>query len=118
MTTGTNADDAMVYTIASNQVNAIRYLKAVRTLVVGTTGGEFTVSADGTDASITPTNITIKRQSSFGSANVDAIPAGNAILFLQKAKRKIRELQYNFDSDGYQAPDLTFLNETVTRYWN
>jgi len=89
-------------------------MKAVRTLVVGTTGGEFTVSADGTDASITPTNITIKRQSSFGSANVDAIPAGNAILFLQKAKRKIRELQYNFDSDGYQAPDLTILNETVT----
>ena len=46
MTTGTNADDAMVYTIASNQVNRIRYLKAQRTLIVGTTGGEFTVSAD------------------------------------------------------------------------
>jgi len=114
MTTGTNAGDAMVYTIASNQVNAIRYMKAVRTLVVGTTGGEFTVSADGTNASITPTNITIKKQSSFGTANVDAIPAGNAILFLQKARRKIRELQYNFDSDGYQAPDLTVLNETAT----
>jgi hypothetical protein len=115
MTSGVNADDAMVYTIASNQVNAIRYLKSVRTLVVGTTGGEFTVSADGTNASITPTNVTIKRQSSFGSANVDAIPAGNAILFLQKAKRKIRELAYNFDSDGYVAPDLTILNEAVTK---
>ena len=114
-TTGTNADDAMIYTIASNQVNAIQYLKAVRTLIVGTSGGEFTVSADGTDASITPTNVTIKRQSSFGSANVDAIPAGNAILFLQKAKRKIRELAYNFDSDGYVAPDLTILNDTVTK---
>ena len=114
MTTGTNAGDAMVYTIAANQVNAIRYMKAVRNLVVGTTGGEYTVSADGTDASITPTNITIKRQSSYGSANVDAIPAGNAILFLQKARRKIRELQYNFDSDGYQAPDLTILNDSAT----
>ena len=114
-TTGTNADDAMIYTIASNQVNAIQYLKAVRTLVVGTSGGEFTVSADGTDASITPTNIAIKRQSSYGSSSVDAIPAGNAILFLQKAKRKIRELAYNFDSDGYVAPDLTILNESVTK---
>ena len=114
-TTGTNADDAMIYTIASNQVNAIQYLKAVRTLIVGTSGGEFTVSADGTDASITPTNVTIKRQSSFGSAGVDAIPAGNAVLFLQKAKRKIRELAYNFDSDGYVAPDLTILNDTVTK---
>ena len=114
-TTGTNADDAMIYTIASNQVNAIQYLKAVRTLIVGTSGGEFTVSADGTDASITPTNVTIKRQSSFGSAGVDAIPAGNAVLFLQKARRKIRELAYNFDSDGYVAPDLTILNDTVTK---
>jgi len=115
MTTGTNADDAMVYTIASNQVNAIRYLKAQRTLIIGTTGGEFTVSADGTDAAVTPTNITIKRQSSYGTANVDAQLAGNAILFLQKAKRKIRELAYNFDVDGYQAADLTILNDIVTK---
>ena len=114
MTTGTNADDAMIYTIASNQVNAIRFLKAQRTLIVGTTGGEFTVSADGTDAAITPTNIAIKRQSSYGSANVDAQPAGNATLFLQRAKRKIRELAYNFDVDGYQAADMTILNDTVT----
>ena len=113
-TTGTNADDAMIYTIASNQVNAIQYLKAVRTLIVGTSGGEFTVSADGTDASITPTNVTIKRQSSFGSAGVDAIPAGNAVLFLQKARRKIRELAYNFDTDGYVAPDLTILANHIT----
>ena len=115
MTTGTNADDAMVYTIASNQVNKIRYLKAVRTLLIGTTGGEFSVSADGTDAAVTPTNVTIKRQSSFGAANVDAQPSGNAVLFLQTAKRKIRELAYNFDSDGYVAPDLCILNETVTK---
>ena len=115
MTAGTNADDAMIYTIASNQVNAIRYLKAQRTLIVGTTGGEFTVSADGTDAAITPTNITIKKQSSYGSANVDAQPAGNSVLFLQKAKRKIRELTYNFDVDGYVAADLTILNDIVTK---
>ena len=114
MTTGVNADDAMVYTIASNQVNRIRYLKSQRTLIVGTTGGEFTVSADGTDAAITPTNITIKRQSAYGSADVDAQAAGNSILFLQKAKRKIRELQYNFDVDGYVAADLTILNDAVT----
>ena len=115
MTSGTNADDAMVYTIASNQVNRIRYLKSVRTLIVGTTGGEFTVSADGTNAAVTPTNVTIKKQSSYGTANVDAIPAGNSILFLQKAKRKIRELSYNFDTDGYVAPDLTILNDIVTK---
>ena len=39
MTSGTDADDAMVYTIASNQVNAIKSLKATRTLICLTTGG-------------------------------------------------------------------------------
>ena len=113
-TAGTIADDAMIYTIASNDVNRVRYLKAQRTLIVGTTGGEFTVSADGTGASLTPTNVTIKRQSAYGTADTDALTAGNAIIFLQKAKRKIRELAYNFDVDGYVAPDLTILNDAIT----
>ena len=107
-------DDAIIYTIASNQVNAIRFMTATRTLIVGTAGGEFTVSGGGTDVAITPTNILIKKQSNHGAANVDAISAGNATLFLQRAKRKIRELAYNFDVDGYLAPDMTILAEHIT----
>ena len=37
-------DDSIIYTIASNQVNAIRFMTATRTLIIGTAGGEFTVS--------------------------------------------------------------------------
>jgi len=107
-------DDAIIYTIASNQVNAIRFMTATRTLIIGTAGGEFTVSGGGTDVAITPTNILIKKQSNNGSANIDAIAAGNATLFLQRAKRKVRELAYNFDVDGYLAPDMTILAEHIT----
>jgi hypothetical protein len=87
-------DDAIIYTIASNQVNAIRFMTATRTLIIGTAGGEFTVSGGGVDSAVTPTNILIKKQSNHGAANVDAIAVGNATLFLQRAKRKIRELAY------------------------
>jgi hypothetical protein len=107
-------DDAITYTIASNQVNAIRFLSATRTLIVGTVGGEFSVSGGGTDDPVTPTNILIKKQSNHGAANVDAIPVGNVTLFLQRAKRKIRELAYNFDVDGYVAPDMTILAEHIS----
>jgi len=107
-------DDAIVYTIASNQVNAIRFMTSTRTLIIGTAGGEFTVSGGGTDSAVTPTNILIKKQSNHGAANVDAIAVGNATLFLQRAKRKIRELAYNFDVDGYVAPDMTILAEHIT----
>ena len=107
-------DDAIIYTIASNQVNAIRFMTSTRTLIIGTAGGEFTVSGGGTDSAVTPTNILIKKQSNHGAANVDAISVGNATLFLQRAKRKIRELAYNFDVDGYTAPDMTILAEHIT----
>ena len=107
-------DDSIIYTIASNQVNAIRFMTATRTLIIGTAGGEFTVSGGGTDNAITPTNILIKKQSNHGAANVDAIAVGNATLFLQRAKRKIRELAYNFDVDGYIAPDMTILAEHIS----
>ena len=107
-------DDAIIYTIASNQVNAIRFMTATRTLIIGTAGGEFAVSGGGTDIAITPTNILIKKQSNNGAANVDALAVGNATIFLQRAKRKLRELAYNFDVDGYIAPDLTILAEHIS----
>ena len=105
---------AMIYTIASNQVNAITSIKATRTLIVMTTGGEFTVTSGGTSAPVTPTNLNIRKQSNYGSAGVDGISIGNSTLFLQRAKRKIRELAYNFDTDGYIAPDLTILSENIS----
>ena len=89
-------------------------MTATRTLIIGTAGGEFTVSGGGTDSAITPTNILIKKQSNHGAANVDSIAVGNVTLFLQRAKRKIRELAYNFDVDGYIAPDMTILSEHIT----
>ena len=107
-------DDAIIYTIASNQVNAIRFMTASRTLIIGTAGGEFTVSGGGDNDAVTPTNVMIKKQSNHGAANTDAIAVGNATLFLQRAKRKIRELAYNFDTDGYTAPDLTILADHVS----
>lgn len=113
-TTGTNDTDAMVYTIASNKVNAIRYMSAQRSLIVGTVGGEFVVSASGTTQPITPTNVQIQKQSSYGSANVDAVQIENVTMFLQRAKRKIRELVYNLNIDQYQAQDMTLLAEHIS----
>ena len=113
-TTGTNDTDAMGYTIASNKVNAIRYISAQRSLIVGTVGGEFVVSASGTTQPITPTNVQIQKQSSYGSANIDAVQIENVTMFVQRAKRKLRELSYNLSIDQYQAQDMTLLAEHIT----
>ncbi len=111
---GANPTDALIYTIGSNQVNVIRYLASGRVLIVGTSGGEFAVSASGTTEPISPTNAQIKRQANYGSANIQPIQVGNVTMFVQRASRKMRELVYNFDEDSYQAPDLTILAEHIT----
>ncbi len=111
---GTDDDSALIYTLGSSEVNVIRYLSSSRSLLIGTSGGEFAVRAGGTDEPITPTNIQIKRQSAFGSADVQPVQVGSTVLFIQRASRKIRELAYNFNSDSYIAPDLTILAEHIT----
>jgi|TARA_R100001460_G_scaffold2057_3_gene7012 hypothetical protein len=114
MTESDTDSSAMNYTIGSNQVNRILYLASARSMVVGTTGGEFVVRASGTDEPITPTNIQIKQQATYGSADVQPVQAGSYTLFVQRAKRKLRELGYVYDTDAYQAVDLTILADHVT----
>tara|TARA_Y100000004_G_scaffold136916_2_gene155117 strand:- start:12335 stop:14863 length:2529 start_codon:yes stop_codon:yes gene_type:complete len=110
---GVLPSSALSYTIGSNQVNVIRYLSAGRALLVGTTGGEFSVSATD-DAPISPTNTVIKRQSNYGSADIQPVAVGNVTLFVQRAKRKLRELVFDFNTDSYSAPDMTILAEHIT----
>ena len=113
-TEGTTDSSALNYTIGSNQVNRIMYLASARSLVVGTTGGEFVVRAGGADEPLTPTNAQIKQQSSYGSADIQPAQVGSYTLFVQRAKRKLRELHYVYDTDSYQAVDLTILADHVS----
>jgi hypothetical protein len=113
-TPGTGDSNPFTYTIASDQVNPIRWLSSGKVLIAGTLGGEFVIRGSGSDDAITPTNIVIKRETTHGSAYMQPPRIGHAILFLQRQERKIRELVYNFDVDAYLAPDMSILAEHIT----
>ena len=112
--TGVDDSDAMIYTIASTQVNIIHSLSPSRSLIISTSNAEFVAGSDSSGSPLTPTSIQIKRQTSHGSADVAPVNVGNVTLFLQRAKRKIREFVFNLDVDGYVAPDMTLLAEHVS----
>jgi hypothetical protein len=114
-TVGTADDDALIYTIASNQVNAIRYLSATRVLTVGTTGGEYVVTATS-DGPVTPTTTLIRKYSNYGSAATQPVQVADVTLFLQRGNRKVREFRYigDVNASAYQAPDMTILAEHIT----
>ncbi|MCH9050626.1 MAG: hypothetical protein IIA72_06040 [Proteobacteria bacterium] len=108
-------DNGVTFTIATDQVNAIRWLSPGKVLAIGTTGGEFTMRATTADEPITPTNVQVKRETTRGCAYVLPIRNDGVVLFLQRAKRKIREFVFTFETDSFQSPDLTILAEHVTQ---
>ena len=106
-------DDALDFTISADNVNAIRWMSAGEdTLSIGTTGGEWVPSSTG--AVITPSDITVRRQTTHGSAQVVPVRVDNIVLFVQRAKRKIREFGFTFETDGYRAFDMTRLAQHIT----
>jgi len=107
------ADESMEYAIATNKVNVIRWLQPSRDLIVGTGGGEFKVGRPQGEP-LTPSNVMVTQQTTYGSWTIPPIQIGNAILFTQRARRKLREFSYQYQNDGYIAPDMTLLAEHIT----
>ena len=107
-------DSGFVYTIATDQVNTIRWMRSGKVLSIGTAGGEFIVSQGDQNSPLSPTNTRVVRQTTFGSAAVTPPQVGNSVLFLQRASRKVREYVYQFETDAFTAPDLSILSEHIT----
>jgi len=53
-------------------------------------------------------------QSAFGSERITPVNAGHALLFVSRGGKKLREFVFNFDVDGFKAPDLTLLASHIT----
>lgn len=106
-------DDAIDFTISADQVNAIRWLASGRNLFVGTVGGEWAVKSNG--PTLTPVDIDVKRQTTFGVANLPPVVMRGRMMFLQRAGRKMLEFAFSLEQDNFQALDMTVLAEHVTR---
>lgn len=118
MTTGANDDDGLEYTLASDQVNAIRWLVSQNKLFMGTNGAEWTVSGSGTNAPVTPSSISVKRETSFGSENIQPLSIGNSVIFVQRPGRNLRRWGYNFESDAYKGDNLNVYSEHLTKNYS
>lgn len=108
------ADKAYAFSVNSSTVNVIRWVQSTdRGLILGTVGGNWLLGASDSSQALSATNVSARPITPFGCADVRPIQAGAATLYVQKAGRKIREMQYSFYTDGYQAEDLTVLAEHI-----
>lgn len=109
------ASHGLSFTLNSNDVNVIRWFSPdEKGLLVGTVGGEWVVRAASISDAISPTNVSAKKSTAYGSADIQPVQVGKATLHLQRSTKKLREFLYFYDVDGFRANDLTLLAEHIT----
>lgn len=115
-TDGVVADsNAISFALNANDVNLVRWMvSAEKGLQIGTVAAEWVMRPATTGEALSPTNVVAKRVTIYGSAQVEPAQSGESTLFVQTRARKLMELGYAFEKDGYQAPDLTVLSEHLT----
>ncbi len=110
---GTGLDDeAIEFSILSDQVNAIRGIFSSRHLQVFTSGAEWMVSGDP----LTPSSVQIRRQTRTGSRIDRYIPPVNvdgATLYVARNGQEIHEYLYTDLEAAYTSRDLALLSRHV-----
>jgi len=107
-------DSALTAQVLSDQLNSINWLAPQKTLLVGTTGGEFVISPQSISDPFGPTNFQIDPYSNYGGRQIAPIRVQTSTIFVQQNGRALREFSYVFTSDAYQSTDLTPLAEHIT----
>ena len=101
------------FTLATDQVNAIRWLFSSKNLQLGTSNGPFIMSSGEDNIAITPTNVVVNRETTDGVGAVKPVGSGKSTLYVDRSKRRIREFAYTAAAQGYISPDMTLIAEHI-----
>lgn len=110
---GSDDSDGINLLVSDSIASPIKWISSGRDFIVGGTGGEFTVSSSG--GFITPSDRKIRLQSTHGSGAQQIWRIDNETLFIDSSGTRIRSVRYNFDNDAYDAEDLLFFNDHITK---
>lgn len=98
-------DGAFIFNLRGKQVNDVRHILELNRLVALTTGGPSAING-GDSGTVTPTEINARKQNGRGASTIRPILA-DLLLFVSKNNRTVRGLDFSFETDRYDGPDLT-----------
>jgi hypothetical protein len=100
-------DESFVLEIGSESSDAINWMGAKNGLIIGTTGGIFVIRPSTLDQIITPSNAQAKQHNDISCASLEPELVNNFTMFVHRTGKKLYSTAYNFETDSYQAEDLT-----------
>lgn len=108
-------DNAIALDLQSNDVQDIRWVSPdSKVLLLGTGTGEWAMSASTPGDIVSPSDCNVHQEGADGSALVAPLRIGNATVYLQRAGRKLKDLRFYFDQDGFRGEDLTYIADHAT----
>lgn len=115
------AGSAFSFALNGRGSNAIKHILDVNGLVVMTSNGEWVIAGDA-NGSITPTTPNPKQGSYNGASKVRPLIVGQNALYVHNSNTVIRDLRFDFDSNGYAGIDLVeyaahIFKDTTVKDW-
>ncbi len=106
-------DSAFSITFGTGETNAAVWMVPQDSLLIGTRGAEFSISEVTNSEPFGPGNIKAAEESSYGSRQVPPVRVGESTLFVQRSGKRMRDMRYSFNTNGYEATDLMVLSDHV-----
>jgi hypothetical protein len=110
-----DADAPLSFSLFADEHNRVQWLSSNRSLLAGTTAGEFVITGETREEQISIDDYTIRRHTSKGSKAYQALSVDQAVIFIQRQGRRLRQLGYKFEDDAYKSDDVTIYSEHLTR---
>ena len=104
----TQDDDAIALRIVSREVQRIRHIIPLTELILLTSGGEWKISTQNSDA-LTPSSVTVRPQAYNGATNVQPIVTGSSAVYVRNQSGRLHDLNYAFDINGFKSSDLSLI---------
>jgi hypothetical protein len=101
--------DGITVNLPSRKMNAIKNLVSLGEILVLTSSSEWSIGSTS-GGIITPTSISQRLQGYRGCSGVAPVVIGNRVIYVQPMGSIVRDLAYDYASDGYIGDPLSLLS--------
>jgi hypothetical protein len=107
--------NAMSFVLTGRTFDPLRWMASTaQGLCAGSASAEWVITPSGSSEALTPTNFNAQETSFYGSAPLAPAKIGNAVMYVQAAYRKLREMAFAFTAGTFRSEDLTEISEHIT----
>lgn len=103
-------DDPINMSLLSYKVNTIKNIVSLRNFFVFSTGAEYGITSEG---ALSQDDKYLSTLSMHGSISARPIIIGNVVLFVDSSANTVRALRYTFESESYEAEDISIMQELM-----